>query len=167
MTFDKLRLRNNNTKIVNAFYNISNTPDGQAGVLNFRLNYLVAVRKEQLRVKIYLQENQLDSEYSREVFATPIDYCKILEGAKFTVLFKAMGENFESAKQGNYSCPYAKNLTIIAINYIVTDKFFPPMPTEIRFKFVYQSLGLIEGRKSWTDMYAIAIFGRYKKVFGQ
>lgn len=142
---------------------MSNSADGENGILNYDVLFLVEVSREQQRVKLLTQKNEMDEKYSRVLLTTPVDTCKIHKGVQTNIFTKIVMENFIDALNVNFTCPFRKGLFFKVTNCTFTDKFLPPFPVEMKFKVELELFGKIKGKKGWTFLYSQTYFGRFKK----
>lgn len=150
-------------KYVNFSMTMFNTPDGQSGVINQEIKYANNMTGEQARVKVSIQANSGDSEYSHEVFATTMNICKLFKGVRASPVAKVMMENYEKSFNADLSCNRYKDRVYEVTNCTCTDKFLPPMPFEVKFKFTHAVFSYIVGKKSLISVWTYDIFGRYRK----
>lgn len=162
MKFDASDL-DHNEKLENVTFNVSTSSDGSAGLWNLRILYLVDVLREQQRIKISIPANEKDSNYSLTPFQTILDNCRFANGILSSFLSRAFMENFGNGSNTANTCLHPKGSEYRVTNLKFTDKFFPPMPIEQKFRFETKVYSLIRGRKGWTYMHRLLTFGRYKK----
>jgi Protein of unknown function (DUF1091) len=152
-----------NVKYVDFSMTIFNTPDGQSGVFNQEIKYANNMTGEQARVKVSIQANQADSQYSHEVYATTMNVCKLFKGVRASSFANVMMENYEKSLNADLSCSRYKDRVYKVTNCTCTDKFLPPMPFEVKFKFTHTVSSYIVGTKTLVPLWTYDIFGRYKK----
>lgn len=147
---------------------VSTTPDRQNGIINTATVYFLVIYSEQFRIKVYIQETYKDTNYSRMLFQSAADGCRIAEGSVAVVFFKAVIEpmlklaNFKIAK-----CPFKANFTYLIPNLTISDTFLPPAPFGMKFKINFEMFGKVKEFKEMINFYNWTIYGKYKKkVFG-
>lgn len=62
----------------------------------------------------------------------------------------------------SYLVLFLKNVHYKLTNYTVHDDFIPS-PTEMKFRLTADVYGKVKARKSWTYIYEVKGYGRYKK----
>ena len=107
--------------------------------------------------------NHDDDNYSRELFQTRIDSCKIAKGVQASMYTRTIFEHFKGAANFNVTCPFKKNVTLSVTNLKISDNYFPPLSYEQKVRFFYQSFANIKEQKGWINMYNVTITLRYKK----
>jgi Protein of unknown function (DUF1091) len=162
LLFDRLETKSN-MKYVNYTMNIFNTPDGQSGVFNQEMKYIKDMDGEQARVKVSIQANPADSQYKHVMFATTIDVCKLFKGVRASPVAKVMMENYEKSFNADLTCKRYKDRVYEVTNCTCSDKFLPPMPVEMKFKFSYALFSSVVGKKALVPVWTFDIFGRMKK----
>lgn len=123
--------------------------------------YYQDVFRGQQRIQISIKNDDRDGNYSRVLFKSPIDTCKLFSGTSFFT--RAILENVKQSVNRNFSCPFVKNVWYNVTNLTITDKFITPMPVEKKFKLESKTFGMIKDKKGWAYMFGFVLYGRYKK----
>lgn len=146
-------------------FNISfgNNPDGESFFFNQEITYKQDMFGEQQRVEVSAPGFTGDENYTRVLFATNLDSCKLVKGIWASVYSKVVMENLEKAFETKYSCDRIKNHLYKVTNCTCTDNFLPPMPVELKFKLALQFFYFIRGEKKKIPTYTVEFFGRWKK----
>lgn len=147
---------------MNATYQVSTSPDGNTGLLNAKTICFVDILRLQHRVKLAVPKDQKDSNYSQIVFQTPIDMCRIAKGIQSSIVTRTFMENI-AGSEANIKCSYPKGSEFVIKNLTVTDQFLPPIPIEMKFMYENNVHAVIGGKKGWTYLYRLRVFGRGKK----
>lgn len=148
-------------KYVNSSLRISSTSDGESGVVNLDQFYYQDILRGQQRIQISINKDDNDGNYSRILFKSPVDTCKLFIGTSFFT--RALMENVKKSVNRNFTCPYGKNVWYSVTNLTITDKFIPPMPVEKKFKLESKTFGMIKEKKGWAYLFDFVLYGRYKK----
>lgn len=148
---------------MNASFRVSNSSDGESGILNFDVVFLKEILREQLRIKVYTQGDTKDKRYSHLLLSTPIETCKLNKGIFTTIVQRVVMENYFNSLNNNLTCPFAKNSHHKLTNCKITDHLIPPLSTEKLFKYETSSYGMLRGQRGWKNLYYFEIYGRVKK----
>lgn len=162
LNLDKLILKNNNNYVI-ASASIFNTPDNISGVFNLKVNWVVDVLREQQRLNIFLPASDKDIEYSRVMFSSTVDTCKLSSGIISNAFSKTIYENYNRSSNIVFKCPFKAKTELNIVNCTVTDNFLPPLPFETKFKLEINFYGTLSEKRIWRPLYAITVYGRYKK----
>lgn len=65
----------------------------------------------------------------------------------------------------DYVCPFKKNSLHKLTNCSITDKNFPLLTAEMKFKIESKLYGMIKGKRGWTYLYEFQAFARFKRNF--
>jgi Protein of unknown function (DUF1091) len=87
----------------------------------------------------------------------------MFKGVRASPFTKTLMENFDTAGSKNFGCPYKTNQNYKITNLTCSDKFLPPLPVELVFRFKTTIKGLVKGKRGWTPLYSIEMFGKVKK----
>ena len=150
-------------KYVIAYHNSKLTGDREATLLNMNVTFLTDVLIEQQRVKLSVNKDDSDDNFSLVVFSTPINTCKISKGVHATFFSRVLAENLFKSITHDFTCPFKKNVPLIFTDLLITDKFIPPSITLRKFKLEIKFFGIIKERKGWTYLYETLAYGTYKK----
>lgn len=142
---------------------VGNTPDNQSGVISFDVTFKYKVLKLQERYTVSLQADQNDDKYSLRFLSSTSDLCKLSQGITGTIYTKMMFQSILKVLDFNFTCPFAKNLSLKMKNATVFDTFVPPFLFEKKFKLVDNLYGLIERKKGFVPLYSFELFGSVKK----
>jgi Protein of unknown function (DUF1091) len=148
---------------VNSSYWFNNTADGESTSLSFVLQFFVEVVREQQRIKLSFCKDESDQNYSQLLLSTPVDTCKISQGVQSNFIMKIYQENFMKTSNSPFVCPFKKNSVLKLTDCLITDKFIPPIFGKKRFKYESNFYGIIKGKKGWTFLHSIVLYGRYGK----
>jgi Protein of unknown function (DUF1091) len=147
-------------KLINASIKFYNTPEGDNLLYNQDIVYLVEVKSKQNRLKLSIPANENDREFTKVVFSTTLDTCKMFEGVRSNPVMKVFMENFNSK---GFGCPFKPDQSYKITNLSCSDNFLPPFPVEVKFILESNFYGLIAGKKGWQPLYGVKYSGRYKK----
>jgi Protein of unknown function (DUF1091) len=152
-----------NNQLVNITITITNTSDGEGFIFDQDIVFLEEVKSQLQTIDIKVPEHENDRQYLKTMYSTSMDCCKIFKGIRANPVMKIFMENFDESASKNFGCPFKKNQLYKVTNLTCTDKFLPPIPVEILFKYETTIKGLIKGRRGWTPLYSLEFFGRVKK----
>lgn len=141
----------------------NNTSD--AIIFSLEMMFFRTVLREQQRLEVSIATDGIDNKYSQTVFKTTIDACRISKGLQTNIFTRMVLPDFikKTSSDIAYACPYPKDVWIRRFNCSVTDQLLPPMLIEKRFKFHSRLYGMFQGIRSWTFIYEVTAYGRYKK----
>jgi hypothetical protein len=142
---------------------IWNSTDLENGLMTLDVRYGVEIVREQQRYKVFVKSDAKDSEGTHAVFSTNIDTCAMAKGVWTTGLHRVIMQNFIDSLQTNYSCPFPANSRIFALNFTITDKYFPPLTDETFLRAENNVYGMLRGQKKWTHLYLMNLYMRVKK----
>lgn len=152
-----------NNKLVNLTMTFVNTTDGDGMVYCQDLFYKVEVKAQQQQIRILFPDGERDREYTKIVFSSTLDCCKIVKGIRTNPIIKVFMENFVGSASDNFNCPFVPNQNYKISNMTCTDNKLPPLPIELRFKLETIVSGLVKGMRGWQPLFSVAFYGKVKK----
>lgn len=132
------------------------------------LNVVVVTNREiikligQISLNIPLQPKDL--EFSKNIFQSTIDMCKLGRGVRANFLTKVIMENFEQSANFKMECPM-KAQTFLLQNFTLADSFIPGYMITEDYKFVITAKmqGKFAKAKSLEYLYTLKTFGEIRK----
>jgi hypothetical protein len=147
---------------INMTLSTSNTPPDYKNVtISYEIINLVELKQVQSRVKIYLENDAKEEDYTFKIFDSTIDKCRLYEGVQATFYVRAWLENIN--RTNKIRCPIPKDFQNKVVNLTITDNFLIPMPIEKRLRFSIREYAKISGRKDWTYLWEQTTYGLYQK----
>lgn len=140
---------------------VTNTPDGQNGVIVEKSEFLNEVTETEDRYSVFKQAHLTDRNISQQIFAFKFNACKMLGGQD-----KRANILLLTLKKGGYkgvTCPFKKGLKYNSGNSIYDDSFFPPMHIEAKGRVHKEVYGRVKGMRKWTKLYTQDTFVTVKK----
>ena len=159
--FDKVTV-NVDKNYTTAIWNISNTPDKQAGIFNYEVTFHQTIIKEQQRIKLSSMEGPSDRNYSHVVLSTYLDSCKVAQGVIPNFIGRIIFNDVNKKINVVYACPFVKDIKR-RMNSTVTDALLPPIPYEHKFRFEDNFYGIVNKKKGWVYLYGVKLYARVKK----
>lgn len=161
--FDQVFVQNDK-KYADFNVTFQQTKDGTATIINSALSYFVELLAEVTKVNIFIQNDELDFQFSNQLLEAKINTCNISSKGQRPNLFAGMFIDFILKSMGDKcSCPLKKDFKRTITNQIITDNLLPAVPVEQKFKVKLRVFSKIRERKGYFNTFNYTIYGRIKK----
>jgi hypothetical protein len=144
---------------------ISNTDDGEKGILGFNITFFQVIIKEKLKLSMFELGEKYDKSRFDTVLSTSIDLCKVYAGMKQASFVRHFFQNFFESLNMKLSCPLPKNTPGILANATYDDRFLPFIPEEKFYVVEFEVTGVFESQKKWMQFLKVKLFFRCKKSY--
>jgi hypothetical protein len=159
--FDKARFKVVAPELISINFSVKNSPDKQFGLLTSFCIIKETLLEEDLRIKLFRAETEYDFEVKHFMASFSINTCGLFRGVQKSYMAKLIGEDYLRSMGQNMSCPMKKGLEIFMNETKFSDEVLPPL--DIRFRVEIDSFGKVNGRKKFTKMFSLGLYGSVKK----
>jgi Protein of unknown function (DUF1091) len=142
---------------------VKNSPDKEVGLVTGIWEQKLTITEAEQRMKLFRAEDLEDRDVKLYIGSASLNHCKLKNIVKKNVLINVLMENFFKSLNGNISCPFLKGTKTNLIDMEITDKYFPPIPQETRFRLEVVFFQKIQGQKKFTKIFTTQYFVSVKK----
>lgn len=140
-----------------------NSPDKEFGLVTSIWEQKQTTVDQEERLKLFRAEDINDRETKLYMGAATINICKIQKIARKGIVVSTITENYLKSFNSSISCPNKKGRKTFLVDMMITDKQFPPIPQETRFRLEVINFQKIQGQKKFTKIFTTQYFVLVKK----
>jgi hypothetical protein len=173
-------LTNVNDGYANFTYNLVKSDSGDSS-MNITYYYGADIVKELIQFEIFVQKDQNDRNYERQLIKTTINVCKMADGILGDFVARMIMDDLHKFIDFDLKCPFRRvrcdlqNFGVHCIhefqgfynlkNFMLTDKYVPirMLKNNVKFSLMARVSGKIERKRGLIHLFTVKAFGEIQK----